>query len=84
MKLRKKTQTIISHGKVMAWYCIEINQGGGWTLLGNQEGLYKFSSKQDRDDKMEFIAKSLGIRPKAKEVKRVKRTPDYFPDSQFD
>jgi len=40
---------------VKGYHCIEIKQGRKWTLLGNENGLYKFDSAEAADAKIREI-----------------------------
>jgi hypothetical protein len=51
-ELRPKTQVLKTGTLIKAWHCIEIRQGKKWTLLGDDNGLHKFATAEERDAKL--------------------------------
>lgn len=52
MKLRGKTQTFMDGNSVRPFHCIQILQGRRWTFLGDDNGIFKFETAEERDAKM--------------------------------
>lgn len=51
-ELRPKTQVLKTGTLIKAWHFIEIRQGKKWTLLGDDTGLLKYPTAEERDAKM--------------------------------
>ena len=55
MKLRKRTQTFLMDKTVRAYHCIEILHERRWRLLGDDAGIIKCRTVEERDAKMAEI-----------------------------
>ena len=57
MKFRPKTKHFLDRSdegkvKVMATPCIEVLHNGRWNLLGDEDGIMKFRTADERDEKI--------------------------------
>lgn len=52
MKLRRKTKMFMAGTKVKSFLCFEILHGGTWRLAGDENGIYRFDTEEERAAKM--------------------------------
>lgn len=60
IQLRPRSQGFISNLGCKSYYCIEINEGGyGWRFLGSDAGIYRFTTREERDEKIEELRREI-------------------------
>jgi len=55
IKLRKKTQSFLTAKKVETKFCIEVLSGRKWSLLGDENGILKFDTQEERNAKIDEL-----------------------------
>jgi hypothetical protein len=64
MRLRRKTQTFATAESVKAYFCIQILRNRRWSFLGDDNGIFKFATAEERDAKMaELLPRLATVTP---------------------